>query len=624
MSSRVPLDSVPLEDFSAEQRQYLADLLQQLDLTAVFSPPVQSDTAPPSVFGTPYEDLATQEQLKLETPPFELWEKLQQHADEARMPEGGDTFMIKHLGLFNVQPAQPGFMCRLRIPACRLTAVQFHGLAGLADELAGGYSHVTTRGNLQVREIQPQNIINVLEGLSDLGLTSKGSGADSVRNITCNPTAGFDPQELIDLSPYAIRLHHHILNTPSLHGIPRKFNIAFDGGGVISAVADTNDIGYYAYKIKDDYLKAHPEIAEVAPDGIVCRIMLGGITGHTDFAKSSGFACTPSQTLQVSIAMLRVFIESGDRTNRKKARLKYVLDDWGHEKFTLESEKRLQFDLLRLPDDAIEPRGPIDRQGHIGVHPQAKPGLNYVGVGLAVGKLTSHQMRGLADIAKEYGENDIRLTVWQNVLIPHVKDADLPKVSEAIRKLGLSTKASSFATGVVACTGRFACQYASSHTKEHGWAAVQHLQDRFELDQPINIHLTGCVNSCAQHYIGDIGLLGASTEDGREAYQVFVGGGSDHDQGIGRYLHGPVAFDELNDFLTGMVGTYLERRTDDETFLQFTRRHDDDELRKMFLSEEAAAIARNAEPKTTSSTVDYSNAASETAIKSDLMEVDNK
>lgn len=596
MSSRVPMDSIPLEDFTVEQRKYLADLLQQLDLTAVFSPPATSDASPPSVFGTPYEDLCTQERIKLETPPFELWPKMQQIADEAKMPEGGDVFNIKHNGLFNVQPAQPGFMCRLRIPACKLTADQFAGLATMADELAGGYSHVTTRGNLQLREIPPQNIIRLLENLYDLGLTCKGSGADSVRNITCNPTASFDPQELIDLSPYAIRLHHHILNTPSLHGIPRKFNIAFDGGGIISSVADTNDIGFYAYKLTDEYLQNHPEIAKVAPDGIVCRIVLGGITGHTDFAKSSGFACTPSQTRDVSIAMLRVFIENGDRTNRKKARLKYILDDWGHEKFTLACEERMPFDLLRLPKDATEPRGTIDRQAHIGVHPQVEPGQNYVGIALPVGKLTVAQMRGLAQIAKTYGNNDVRLTVWQNVLIPYVSDSDIPAVTDAVRELGLDVRASSFATGVIACTGRFACQYASSHTKEHGWAAVQYLQERFELDQPINIHLTGCVNSCAQHYIGDIGLLGASTEDGREAYQVFIGGGSDHDQGIGRYLCGPVAFDELNHFLTGMIGTYLQLRTNGETFLQFTRRHDDEELRDLFLSDQAAELGRNTAP----------------------------
>lgn len=596
-----------LEGFTEEQLEYLGNLLEQLDLTAVLKPTPPSDGTsgkPQAVYGTPLEDLCSQELWKLKEHPDELWPKLRAHAAAGKMPEGGDAFMFKHHGLFNVEPAQPGFMCRLRIPACKLTADQLAGLGDLAEELAGGYSHVTTRGNLQVREIAPKNIIELLERLYDLGLTSKGSGADSVRNITCNPTAGFDPHELIDLSPYAVRLHHHILNTPSLHGIPRKFNIAFDGGGTISSVADTNDIGFVAQRVSEEYLDSHPEIREVAPDGIVCRILLGGITGHRDFAISAGFACTPGQTLDVALAILQVFIENADRTNRKKARLKYLLDGWGHENFTLEAEKRLNFGLLRLTEEALEPRGAIDRQGHVGVHPQLGTDLHYLGVSLTLGRMTGEQMRGLAEVARQYGKGDLRLTVWQNVLIPHVTKENIEPAVAAIRRLGFDVSASSFSAGVVACTGRFACQYASTHTKEHAQAAVVHLQERFELDQPINIHLTGCVNSCAQHYIGDIGLVGASTEDGREAYQVFLGGGCDRDQGVARFLHGPVPANELNVFLTGVIATYLSRREPEESFLSFVRRNDSKVLQEMFLSPQAVYLAKQTAARALAETSD--------------------
>ena len=603
------LDHAPLEGFTDSQRDYLAGLLDQLDLAAVYRPPSSNGSggggdAALTVFGTAYEDLTTQEQLKIAEHPDEMWPKLRRHAAASQMPEGGDAFMFKHHGLFNVQPAQPGFMCRLRIPACKLRAHQLAGLADLAQRLGGGYAHVTTRGNLQIREVPPQHIIDLLEGLYDLGLTCKGSGADSVRNITANPTAGFDPKELLDLSPYAVRLHHHILNTPSLHGIPRKFNIAFDGGGIISAVADTNDIGFVAHRLTDDYLAAHPETYErlglalpqggQKPEAVVCRILLGGITGHKDFAISSGFACSPAQTLDVAVAMLNVFIEHADRTNRKRARLKYLLDDWGHVRFTEEAEKRLDFPLLRLPDDATDPRGPIDRQGHIGVHPQLPPpgvaavgggGTSYLGVALSMGRMSVEQMQGLAEVARRFGRGDVRLTVWQNLLIPHVPNADVDAAVAAIRELGLDVDASSFAAGVVACTGRFACQYASAHTKEHGRAAVAHLEKTFALDRPINIHLTGCTNSCAQHYIGDIGLVGASTPDGREAYHVVIGGGSDHDQGIARSLTGPVAFDQINAFLEHLIRTYLDRREAEESFLEFTRRQDDAQLVEVFLTD---------------------------------------
>ncbi|MEM6313177.1 MAG: NirA family protein, partial [Planctomycetota bacterium] len=333
------INQAPVDAFTDEQRAYLTQLLSQLDLAAFYRPAPSTPVVEPapefngarlSVFGTPHEDLTKQEQWKLAEHPDEMWPKLRAHAAEAKMPSGGDTFMFKHHGMFNVAPAQAGFMCRLRIPGCKLRGDQLAGLGDLAENLAGGYAHITTRGNLQVREIQPQNLINVLESLYDLGLTSKGAGADSVRNITANPTAGFDTQELIDLSPFAKRIHQHVLHTPSLHGIPRKFNIAFDGGGTISALVDTNDLGFVAHRLTDEYRAAHPELAEAAPDGIVCRILLGGITGHKDFAISHDFACLPEQMVDVCIAVLNVFIENADRTNRKRARLKYILDNWGH------------------------------------------------------------------------------------------------------------------------------------------------------------------------------------------------------------------------------------------------------------------------------------------------------
>lgn len=571
------LQHAPLGQFTDEQQAYLEKLLEQHDLAAVYkaATPVH---APVTVHGTPLEDLASQEQWKREEHPFELWPKLRDHAARDAFPDPRDTFMFKHHGLFNVQPAQPGFMCRLRIPACKIRAEQLHGLADLAERFGGGYAHVTTRGNLQIREIPPRHIIDVLEGLAHHGLTSKGAGADSVRNITANPTAGFDPQERIDLSPHAIALHHHILNTPSLHGIPRKFNIAFDGGGRISAVVDTNDIGFLAAERRPEHRDA-----EQPEHDLVCRILLGGITGHGDFARDTGYACLPHQTVDVAVAMLNVFIEHGDRTNRKRARLKYLLDDWGFEKFLAETQQRLDFDLLRIEPETLEPRGPIDRQGHIGIHPQRNPELNYLGVALPVGRMSVAQMRGLANLTMQFGEGDLRLTVWQNLIIPHVHRDNRDRALAALRDLGLDVSASSFATGVVACTGRTGCQYASTHTKEHALDLAARLQQRFKLDQPINIHLTGCTNSCAQHYIGDIGLLGASTEDGREAYQVFIGGGCEHDQHLARHLAGPIAIDDLEAFCADLIQTWLDRCQSDQTFVDFANQLDDEQLKDTFL-----------------------------------------
>ena len=220
----------------------------------------------------------------------------------------------------------------------------------------------------------------MVEAIQDLGLCSRGSGADNIRNVTGTPTAGIDPQELIDTRPYAREWHFHILNDRALYGLPRKFNVGFDGGGIIPVLEDTNDIGFQAVEVKDGF--------GVEP-GVWFRLMLGGITGHKDFARETGVVVKPADATKVADAIVRVFIDHGDRTNRNKARLKYVLDAWGIDKFLAAVEEKLGRKL-----DARARRGAGAAPGvrpaaHIGVHPQKQAGLNWIGVVLPVGKLTA-------------------------------------------------------------------------------------------------------------------------------------------------------------------------------------------------------------------------------------------
>jgi len=182
--------------------------------------------------------LVPEETAKAKKQALDLWDEIGRLAAEGRFPKGTDVFLWKFHGLFHVAPAQDAFMCRLRIPGGQLCAWQLRGVADLAEKYAGGYSHVTTRANLQLREIPPQNTPGLLMGLADLGLTSRGAGADNIRNVTGSPTAGVDRGELIDTQPLARELHHHILNHRELFGLPRKFNIAFDGGGRVAALDD--------------------------------------------------------------------------------------------------------------------------------------------------------------------------------------------------------------------------------------------------------------------------------------------------------------------------------------------------------------------------------------------------
>src|SRR5258708_2285066 len=196
--------------------------------------------------GTPLGDLCKEERWKYDENPLDAWERLLRHADEDKFPDPENTYRFKFHGLFYVAPAQDSFMLRLRVPACEITSGQCHGLAELAQELGGGYLHITTRGNLQIREFKPRDLIKVLTRIQELGLTSRGAGCDNIRNVTASPNSGFDPGELLDVRPFAKGLHHYILNHRDLYGLPRKFNLAFDNGGSISVPADTNDIGFIA------------------------------------------------------------------------------------------------------------------------------------------------------------------------------------------------------------------------------------------------------------------------------------------------------------------------------------------------------------------------------------------
>jgi ferredoxin-nitrite reductase len=530
-------------------------------------------------------ELADQEKFKREQHPFDAYERLKQQAANNEPPKPADNFRWRFYGLFYTSPAQNAYMCRLRMPNGILKHWQLAGLADLADNYAHGYSHVTTRANLQMREIEPKHAVLMVEAIQDLGLCSRGSGADNIRNVTGTPTAGIDPQELIDTRPYARQWHFHILNERTLYGLPRKFNVGFDGGGLIPVLEDTNDIGFQAMDVKDGF---------GAEPGIWFRLALGGITGHKDFARDTGVIVKPADATAVADAVVRVYIEHGNRTDRSKARLKYVLDAWGMEKFVAHVEEKLGRKLTKVPVEAIAPRPAFDRSAHVGVHKQKQAGLNWIGVVLPVARLTAQQMRGLATIARDLGDGEIRLTVWQNLLIPGVPDEKVALVEAAVDKIGLSTKATSIRAGLVACTGNVGCRFSASDTKRHAEEIARWCETRIELDGPVNIHLTGCHHSCAQHYIGDIGLLAckvALSDDGDqvEGYHVYVGGGFGPDASLGREIYRDVKAEDAPRTIERMLKGYLARRASSaETFLVFSRRHEIDALKKMFEAEVGA------------------------------------
>jgi ferredoxin-nitrite reductase len=529
-------------------------------------------------FDVAVSDLCREERWKYEQDPFWIWDKILQYSSRDQPPTDDDRFRLKYFGLFHVAPTQDSFMLRLRIPGGILSAHQFRGLAELAEDCGSGRLDLTTRSNLQIREFKPRDIVRVLSDVQALGLTSRGSGADNIRNVTASPLTGIDPRELFDVSGLVQAMQAYITNSPEMYRLPRKFNIAFDGGGVVSSLADTNDIGFVATLVKE---------GNSVPAGVYFRVLLCGITGHHQFATDCGLLLRPEETVAVAAAMTRVFVQNGDRTDRKKARLKYLMDRWGVACFLEETEKLLAFPLIRVPLAECESRGPIDRVAHLGVHSQLQTGLHYIGIAVPVGCLPVAQVRAIADIADRFGSGEIRLTVWQNLIVPNIATEHLDDAIEAIRAAGLNFKSGTVLSGTVACTGNQGCRFAAADTKAHAVTLARHLDAQFPLlNQPVNLHVTGCHHSCAQHYIGDIGLLGAKVS-GEEGYQVFIGGGADGDQALAKELIPASRFEDLVPKLEGLFRAYTDRREMDETFLHFMRRHDIATLQS-FCSEENA------------------------------------
>ncbi len=591
-------------DFEPQQKRYLEGFVAGLQIArtagsiaarnggATPAPPAPEPTGPDAPHWRAQDrvmrgggKLTDQEKFKRELHPFDGYEKLKSQAAANLAPKPDDNFRWRFFGLFFCAPTQNTYMCRLRIPNGILKAAQFEGVADAAERYGGGYAHVTTRANLQLREVEPKDAIALVEHIQDIGLCSRGSGADNIRNVTGTPTAGIDPQELIDTRPYAREWHFHILNDRTLYGIPRKFNVGFDGGGIIPVLEDTNDIGFSAVEVKEGF--------GVEP-GIWFRLAIGGITGHKDFAHLTGVIVKPSEATPVADAVVRVFIDHGDRTNRNKARLKYVLDAWGIDKFLTAMEEKLGRQLMRVPVEAMSTRPPIDRRAHIGVHAQKKVGLNWIGVALPVGRISSAQMRSIAAIALEYGDGDIRLTVWQNFLISGVPDAQVPAACAAIEALGLSTRTNTLRAGLVACTGNAGCKFAASDTKRHADEIAAWCEARVSIDTPVNIHLTGCHHSCAQHFISEIGLLACKVQESEDAepiegYHIHVGGGFGENAALGRELYRDVKAVEAPRTIERILNAYVVNRSSpQESFLAFSERYDDAALKALCDGEGAA------------------------------------
>ncbi len=446
---------------------------------------------------------------------------------------------LKWVGIF-YRPVTPGkFMMRLRIPNGILNSNQMRVLAEVVQRYGDdGNADITTRQNLQLRGIRLEDVPDIFRRLKAVGMTSVQSGMDNVRNITGSPMAGLDADELIDTRELVQKVQDMITNNGEgnfeFTNLPRKFNIAIEGGRDNSVHAEINDIAFVpAYK----------------EGQLGFNVVVGGFFSakRCEAAIPLDVWVPPSNKAVIALcrAILTVYRDNGLRANRQKSRLMWLIDEWGMEKFRFLVEQQLGYPLATAAaEDAID----WEKRDHLGVFKQRQVGLNYVGMLVPVGRLLAEEMFEIARIAEVYGSGEIRLTVEQNVLIPHIADANLDAFMTEPLLEKFTTTPNPLERALVSCTGAQFCNFALIETKNRALNLARDLDKELELSRSVRIHWTGCPNSCGQPQVADIGLMGTKVrKDGKtlEGVDLYMGGKVGKDAHLGTCVHKGIACEDL-------------------------------------------------------------------------------
>jgi ferredoxin-nitrite reductase len=457
------------------------------------------------------------------------------------------TQRLKWLGIF-FRPVTPGkFMLRLRIPNGIMTSEQMQVLGEIVDRYGeDGNADITTRQNLQLRGIRIEDIPDIFRRLKAVGMTSIQSGMDNVRNITGSPVAGINADELIDTRELVKKVQDMITNNgegnPEFTNLPRKFNIAIEGGRDNSVHAEINDIAFVpAYK-----------------DGeLGFNVLVGGF-----FSAKRCEAAIPldawvppndDDVVDLCRAILEVYRDSGSRANRQKSRMMWLIDEWGVEKFRSEVEQKFGRTLATA---AFEDEIDWDKRDHVGVYPQPESGMNYVGLHVPVGRLYASDMFNLARIAEVYGAGEIRLTVEQNAIIPHVRDSHLDAFLKEPLLEKFSIDPTPLVRSLVSCTGAQFCKFALVETKNRALALVKELEGELNIPKSVRMHWTGCPNSCGQPQVAEIGLMGTKVrKNGKtvEGVDIYMGGKVGKDAQLGSCVTKGIACEDLKPFLRNLL-----------------------------------------------------------------------
>lgn len=478
-----------------------------------------------------------------------------------------DWNLFKFDGVYN-QLHRGYYMIRIKIPGGRVTAAQARGIAHIADRYARSVMNLTTRQDIQLHWVTIQNIHKVMEELDLLGLTTKNACGDTVRNIVACPWAGICTHEAFDINPYVRAVHDDLIVREELRNLPRKFKISFNGCSASCAQPQINDIGYIATR----------KVTEgVAENGF--RVLAGGGLGAKPILAKAVFDFIPAESVvPVSRAFVKLFRDHGNRKVRTKARMKFVLAEWGVEKF-----RQTLMDYIRQEEsvDANEiiPASPIEQGGaiqppdeYVGIYPQKQRDRMIVRALVRRGDLSASQLYRVADLAEKYGDGTVTFTNRQNLELHWVHTTDTNELTAQLRWLGFDVNGHSHLADTVACVGTTLCNKAVAESPE----LAHRIMDTFGGDQRYSVvfrnfrvHINGCPNACAQHHTADLGFMGlVKNVDGkkREAYQVAIGG---HLQGAGRVgdvCAKAVYPEKCVDLVRSVLDVFMRERHSSESF----------------------------------------------------------
>ena len=479
------------------------------------------------------------------------------------------------------------FMARIRIPNGILRSDQVRVLADLAENYARGVADITVRQNLQLHWITIEAIPDLIEKLQRAGLTTTGACGDVARNVTGCPVAGLARDEHFDASPWALAVDRVLGGNRDFYNLPRKFKITVTGCRTWCSYPEINDVAFTA---------AHRRRGAQVEHGFSLRIG-GGLSTEPHLALRLNAFVRQDQVVDVARGVAEIF-RSRDvlRISREHARLKYLFlkFDWTAESFLAELQRVIGFSL-----DPAEPEDvPSDiHRDHTGIHRQKQAGLAFVGASVLSGRITPAQLRRAAELADEFGDGSLRFTVQQNLLLANLREEHAETVAGELTRAGLPVEAPAFARGTVACTGSEFCKLALTETKGFARWLSRELDERLPgFDQQIKLHVTGCPNSCGQHWIADIGIEGKKIkQNGRlvDAYYFCVGGSLGQLASIARPVGYRCAATDVPDAIERLLVHFLENRAEREPLRSFLARNSNERIREILAGEMVLPVERD-------------------------------